>query len=299
MDINFEYLRCFKIVAETGTVSKASLSLNLSQPAISIQIKKLETQVGKVLFERTNRGLHLTAYGERLLEIANRAAELQQDALSILSSNNKPRGKVRIGTYTTASSYLLTKPMKAFLTRYSDVSISYHYDPVEVMLAKIKNKELDAAILSDFNGDAALESVALWKDKMVLVGAKELTDRLPKKLKPGDLSELDFLSYPLRFDLCYQKIERQLGKYLAKANIVCESTSFDTLKQMVLVGAGITFMPHYLVQNEIEEKKLKVIEVEDVEIPVEFSFVSRGDQSASAATIAMKNLLLDWFKKSR
>lgn len=297
MDINLGYLRCFKLVAETGTVSKASLILNLSQPAISIQIKKLEAQIGKPLFERTNRGLHLTATGERLMEVAGRAAELQQEVLSILSSDEKPRGKVRIGTYTTASSYLLASPMKNFLAENPGVNISYYYDPVEVMLAKIKTKELDAAVLSDFNGDASLESVSLWKDKMVFVGSREQTDRLPKKLRPSDLSKIDFLSYPLRFDICYQRVEKQLGKYLAKANVVCESTSFDTLKQMILVGAGVTFMPHYLVQNEIKEKKLKIIEIEGIELPVEFSFVSRGDHSTSPATIALKKLLLDWFKR--
>ncbi len=299
MDIDFGYLRCFKAVAETGTVSKACLILNLSQPAISMQIKKLENQVGKILFERTNRGLLLTVAGERLLEVANRAAELQQEALMILSSKDKPQGKVRIGTYTTASSYLLALPMKAFLTQNHGVSISYHYDPVEVMLAKIKTKELEAAVLSDFDGDATLEAVSLWKDKMVLVGTIEQADRLPKKMKARDLSEVDFLSYPLRLDLCYQRIEKQFGKYLSKANVVCESASFDTLKQMLLVGAGITFMPHYLVKNEIKEKKLKVIEIENIEIPVHFSFVSRGAHASSAATIAMKNLLSDWFKKNR
>ncbi len=299
MDIDFGYLRCFKAVAETGKVSKACLILNLSQPAISMQIKKLENQVGKILFQRTNRGLLLTVAGERLLEVANRAAELQQEALLILSSSDKPQGKVRIGTYTTASSYLLAHPMKVFLTQNHGVSISYHYDPVEVMLAKIKTKELEAAVISDFDGDASLEAVSLWKDKMVLVGTIEQADRLPKKMKARDLSEIDFLSYPLRLDLCYQRIEKQFGKYLSKANIVCETASFDTLKQMLLVGAGITFMPHYLVQNEIKEKRLKVIEMENIEIPVEFSFVSRGTHASSAATIAMKNLLLDWFKKNR
>jgi DNA-binding transcriptional LysR family regulator len=298
MDIDFGYLRCFKAVAEAGSVSKASLALGLSQPAISIQIKKLEAQVGKSLFERTNRGLYLTSTGERLLEVAMRATELQHDVQSILSSHDEPRGRLRIGTYTTASSYLLAAPMKKFLDENSGVSICYHYDPVEVMLAKIKTKELEAAVLSDFNRDATLEAVSIWKDRMVFVGTKEQADRLPKKLKPSDLSKIDFLSYPLRLDLCYQRVEKLLGKHLVRANVVCESTSFDTLKQMLLLGTGVTFMPHYLVQNEIKDKRLRVMEIEGVDLPVEFSFVSRGDHSSSAGVIALKKLLLAWFKKT-
>ncbi|MCM0607257.1 MAG: LysR family transcriptional regulator [Xanthomonadaceae bacterium] len=296
MNLDFGLLRCFKVVGEHQSISKASLTLNFSQPAISLQIKRLEQHLGKQLFERNNRGLTLTAFGEKMMSVANKAEELQIEMNTVVTSNDKPTGRVRVGTYTTASSYLLADPVNKYLKNYPNVTLSYSYDPVEVMLAKIKSKELDAAVLSDFNGDATLEAVPLWKDKMVFVAAPELYKKLPGKIKPHELSSIDFLSYPLRFDLCYRGIEKSFGKYLAKSNVVFESTSFDTLKQMLLLGTGATFMPHYLIKNEIKEKKLKVIEIEGAELPVEFSFISLGDHSASTATVALKTTILNWYK---
>jgi DNA-binding transcriptional LysR family regulator len=296
MVVEFALLHCLKIVAESQTISRASLVLNLSQPAISLQIKRLEQQLGKKLFERTNRGLSLTTFGEKLLEISHRSEELQKEIQGLAHSKGRPTGKIRIGTYTTASSYLLAEPAKTFLQNNPGTCINYSYDPVEVTLAKIRSKELEAAVLSDFTGDASLESVKLWSDRLVYVVSSEMAKKLPASIKAEQVSKIDFLSYPLRYDLCYRSVEKKLGRYLAKTNVVLESTSFDTLKQMVLLGAGATFMPYYLVKNEIKQKLLKIIEIENINFSVTFSYVSLGSQLTNSGTTAFKETLLKYFK---
>ena len=85
-------LRVFQSVASTGSMSKAALELNTVQSNVTARIKSLEDEVGFVLFERTNRGVTLTAAGQRLLPFAARAARLLDDAKRAVADQGTPSG---------------------------------------------------------------------------------------------------------------------------------------------------------------------------------------------------------------
>lgn len=292
MALDLNLLKCFAAVAETGNISKAGSTLNLSQPAISTQIKKLEEQVGQTLFNRHNRGLTLSEAGVELLAYARRIAEIERSMITFFQNESvEPSGVVRVGSYTTATSYLVSAPVTKFLRSYPNVAVNYDYDESKAILRKVGSFELDCAILSDVPQHELLDRTLFFKDRLVFAASPSRPEAKKRGLTPKELVSTEFLSYPHRTDLCYRRVERHYGSYLAKARIVLESTSFDTLKQMLLHGAGCTFIPRYLIAHELMEGKLVEVPVDGPALPIHFYFVTRRNSALSRATRALHHAI--------
>lgn len=298
MEIDLNLLKCFKAVADQSSISKASKVIHLSQPAISLQIKRLEQQVGRALFSRHNRGLILTDFGIKFLEITHQFICLQENLTSLVEGSEKvPSGILRIGTYTTSSSYLLADPVSTFLKSNGRVSIRYSYEESETIIDRLKSNSINCAVLSFAPPDPQLDVKTFYKDELVFAISSKHRDSKHRKVSPRDLGHFDFLSYPLRYDLCYRMVEAKFGAHLAKSNVVLETESFDTLKQMLLRGVGATFIPRYLVEKELNSGQLVEIKVGNVALPLSFSLITKEKSSLSLATQFFRDTVLNHFKK--
>ena len=285
MHLDLNLLKCFRAVAETGSVSKAGAILNLSQPAISTQIKKLEEQLGRGLFNRHNRGLSLSEAGTELLAYARQIANTERSLVTFFQNERaEPTGVIRVGSYTTATSYLIARTVAKFLKGNPGVSVTYDYDESKSILRKIAAYELDCAILSDVPDHDLLDRTLFFKDRLVFAASPSRPEAKKQRLTPKDFASMEFLSYPHRTDLCYRRVEEHYGRHLLKARVVLESTSFDTLKQMLLHGAGCTFIPKYLVASELKAGKLVEIPIEGPALPIQFYFITRRGSNLSRAT---------------
>lgn len=293
MNFDLNLLKCFHQVAVNKSISLASSTLHLSQPAVSLQIKKLEDQLGKALFDRHNRGLILTPFGHLFLEKTNRILKIQDEMTDLAkASESTPSGQLRVGTYTTASSYLLAPCTTQFLTQFKEVSLSYDYSESKILLEKIKNYQLECAVLTDVPPDKQLHSQPFFKDELIFVISSDRRASKTKNIQPKDLSKFDFLSYPLRYDLCYRTVEAKFGTYLSQCRIPLETESFDTLKQMLLLGVGATFIPKYLIAKELKSGQLTEIHIGQSKLPIHFSVVTKKESDLStAAKFFIKNVI--------
>lgn len=291
MDLN--KFRYFQAVATTLNVSKAAKLVHLSQPALSLQIKSLEQELGLKLFERNNRGLILTEEGKKLFERSQLLRDWEKETKDTLNELNEPQGKVSIGTYTTASSYLITPRLKPFLQNFNQISITYDYSDTDTIISKVKNLELDCAIISEVPDDFGIEKTPFLNSKLILVSHRDR--KFLKEITPSQLSQIDFLSYPLRLDYCYMEVERKLGKFLKKSNNIIESTSFDTLKQSLLANLGISFMPEYLIKDELNSKILIPTKIKGVKLPIQFSFITKKGRKLPRRVQEFKNYFLNSF----
>ena len=288
MDLN--KIKYFQSVATTLNISKACKLVHLSQPALSLQIQGLENELGFKLFERNNRGLILTEEGHKLQERANLLIDWERQTKDIIHELNMPAGTLKIGTYTTASSYLLSPILKDFFKTFNEINISYDYSSTDKIIEKIKMLELDCAIISEVPVVNGMTAIPFYQNELVLAASSK--NNIPSKIKPSDLSIFPFLSYPLRLDYCYKEIERKVGKFLKHSKVKIESESFDTLKQSLLADLGITFMPRYLIENELKSKKLKTINISGLTLPITFSFVFKTERKLPARIKVFKDYLL-------
>jgi len=275
MDLN--KILYFQVVAELGSISKACQVVHLSQPALSIQMQGLEAELGVTLFKRYNRGLILTEEGKLLLERARLLKEWTSETKDYLGQVKAPTGGVRVGTYTTASSYLLSPILKDFFSQYPNIEILYDYSPTDTLIQKLKAMNLDCVIVSEAPEEVGIKAKAFFKSELILVCAEK--SKIPSRLSPEGLSEHPFLSYPLKHDYCYREVERKFGRFLKKSTTPISSESFETLKQGVLSDLGMSFMPEYLIKTELSKKVMRKIDFTGSKLPIEFSLlVTKGSK---------------------
>ena len=91
------------------------------------------------------------------------------------------------------------------------------------------------------------------------------------------------------------EVERKLGKFLKKSNNIIESTSFDTLKQSLLANLGISFMPEYLIKDELNSKILIPTKIKGVKLPIQFSFITKKGRKLPRRVQEFKNYFLNSF----
>ena len=142
--MNWDKLRVFHVVAETGSFTGAGSILNLSQSAVSRQIRSLEESLNLPLFHRHARGLLLTEQGEELYHTARDIyAKLSMTEARLLEIRERPTGPLKITTTVGFGSLWLTEHIGEFLDRYPDISVSLFVTDVEL---DITMREADVAI---------------------------------------------------------------------------------------------------------------------------------------------------------
>lgn len=249
--MDWDKLKIFHVVAQAGSFTEASGTLNLSQSAISRQIQSLEQTLKTSLFERHARGLSLTEDGETLFKTANEViVHLKDVETSLMEKKNKPSGKLIVTTVVGFGSIWLTPRIKEFMDKYPEMEI-------EVI---VTDKELD---LSTREAD-----VAVWMRQPTQLSyiQKKLIDinyhiyGSPKYLEengyPNNIKDLDkhkFIVYgkgtpsPLSQTDWILKVGK---KDSSKRKPVMRVNNIYSLLLAVESGVGLAALPDYMVQEK-------------------------------------------------
>ncbi|MBC07917.1 LysR family transcriptional regulator [Thalassospira sp.] len=168
-NLDVAVLRAFVTVAQTGSMTGAAEMLNLTQGAISQQIKRLETQFERALFERTRKGLHLTQDGEKLLRKAQRMLVLNDEIWQEMRDDGYV-GKLTVGIpYDLVGSFMRT-PLRKFCDQYPGIELSLRCHSSPELKTFLQNGEVDIALIEEpvgqITGDCLLVAPLVW------VGAK-------------------------------------------------------------------------------------------------------------------------------
>jgi DNA-binding transcriptional LysR family regulator len=249
--MDWDKLKIFHVVAQAGSFTEASGTLNLSQSAISRQIQSLEQTLKTSLFERHARGLSLTEDGETLFKTANEViVHLKDVETSLMEKKNKPTGKLIVTTVVGFGSIWLTPRIKEFMDKYPEME-------VEVI---VTDKELD---LSTREAD-----VAVWMRQPTQLSyiQKKLIDinyhiyGSPKYLEengyPNTVKDLDkhkFIVYGKGTPSPLSQIDwiLKVGKKdSSKRKPVMRVNNIYSLLLAVESGVGLAALPDYMVQEK-------------------------------------------------
>lgn len=175
--MNFTQIRSFNAVASLGSFTAAAKKLNVSQSAISEQIREAEAKSKIKLFLRKGSGVTLTEYGKKLYDITVNIDDIKEQAENLLgSAKNLTSGALRIGT--VAPIHLMSL-VKVFLSKYPRVNLSILFGNSEVTLEKLKKKDIDVGILADISDEKDIYSKPLIRDKLIAFVSKK--NKLAKK----------------------------------------------------------------------------------------------------------------------
>lgn len=186
MQLDWEKLRLFHVVAEAGSFTEAAKRLHMSQPALSRQIQALEATLGAKLFHRHARGLAMTHEGEQLHEAtAEMNLRIERTQQGIEFSRDKPTGELRVSTTVSFGSTWLARQLKDFVDLYPDINLTLLLSDDDVDLAK---READVAIRFHAPHQSDLIQRPLAVVRYSLCASPEY---LAKHGAPGTVEELD------------------------------------------------------------------------------------------------------------
>ena len=262
MEIDIELYKIFYTVAKLGNITKAANSLYISQPAVTMNIKKLEDLLETTLFIRTKRGVILTNEGKVLFEYVEKAIEnfkIGENRLSGLK--NMETGNIRIGIGTTLTKYFLVDHLEKFHEEYPKVSINIDTSMTSEILNKLNDGKVDIAIITN---DTNLKNfnIEYSKDIQYTFICNKNYIELTKKTIPIE----ELIKYPMLLQHIHSNSRKILDKFLAENNIVInnsdiELSSYALIIEFARIGMGIGFVAEDFIQKELNNKELFKINV--------------------------------------
>ena len=272
--INLELYRIFYIVAETNSITKASEILNISQPAVTKQIKNLEEELNTPLFNRTKKGVTLNECGQKIFLKVKHALNLLDEAEKEYGAyNNLTTGTIKIGTSTSLIRNYLLKYIETFHNKYPNIIVEIHTDPTKEMIQKLKNGALDIIIgkYPDYI-DKELQYTELSKTRYIFVANKNYFD-IHNPIKAQDLEKL-----PILLQKAPSNSRAHAEEFFKKNHIALNPLmnigSSNLLIDFIKLGYGVGYVTELYVKDMLESKELYKIETSPESEDVSFGIIS-------------------------
>ena len=240
MNVNLELYKTFYVVAKYKHMTKASEELHVSQPAISQAIKKLEEELGGVLFVRSNKGMELTQEGEMFYSYVSGALKLINDAENEFGSFKKlTKGEIKIGCSASLTKLVLLQALKEFHQDYPGIKINVVNELTSNLISDLKLGKLDFVIFNESNiKEEVLELRKLKELKLGFVYN-------PKCFEDKIVNIEDLNNYPLILQKEASNTRKFLDNLLLAKGIrlvpKMEVVSQDLIMEFANIGLGFGF----------------------------------------------------------
>ncbi|MFZ2987592.1 LysR substrate-binding domain-containing protein [Ideonella sp.] len=284
-------LRIFEAAASTGNFSRAAELLNLTQPAISVQIKTLEDEVGTPLFDKNARPIALTDAGREFLRHARvilAQVRTAEDAMATLEGTF--RGQLHLGVVSTAN-YFAPKLMMAFRRIYPDVRLKLSVGKRDEILAMLNDHRLDIAIAGYPPAHADIDAEAFARHPHCIVASASHPLRDERHIDWSALIDEPFL-FREAGSATRQFFEHLLQCRSIQVHVSSEFQGTETIKQAVMAGMGLTFISAHAVQTELEASCMAILDVIDMPKMLDWCVLTRRDAPLSAVSQAFKDFVM-------
>ncbi|MFT7668388.1 MAG: LysR family hydrogen peroxide-inducible transcriptional activator [Planctomycetota bacterium] len=255
-------IQYFIALAESAAFRRGARRLGVSQPTLSNQIAALENALGLKLFERSQSGALLTPAGRDLLISARRVVEEFQGFLDRAESMTRgPAGTYRLGVTATLGPYLLPLVLPGIHRKYESLKFYVREGAPQHIEDNLLAGEHDLILTPLPVSAGDLTVVPLFREPLRLVMAKEHRLASKKRIDPVDLHDEPVLTLE-EHHLFHHQIRGLCERLGARPLYDYEGTSLDTLRQMVVMGIGVAFLPALYVRSEIHQPtELRVTDV--------------------------------------
>ncbi|TDJ63958.1 MAG: LysR family transcriptional regulator [Proteobacteria bacterium] len=281
--MDFEALRAFVAVAETGSFTRAAAQIYLTQPAVSKRIGTLEAELGTRLFDRIGHGIHLTEAGRTLLVRAQTILSQVEDAKRSLPAQSGPvSGELSMATSHHVGLHRLPAVLKRFHEAYPAVSLDLHFMDSEVACAAIQQGQLELAVVTLPPRDyASIERVRVWDDPLEIVVGRSHPLARRTRIKPTNLVEYPAI-LPGPGTYTREIVLAALAPIRHELNVVMSTNYLEVLKMLAGIGLGWSALPRTMIDDE-----LKVVHIDRVHIRRELGIVLHRARTLSNAGQAM------------
>ncbi|XYI37555.1 DNA-binding transcriptional regulator, LysR family [Cupriavidus necator] len=270
MTLDLRHLLAFLAVCEHGSLGRAAAQLNLTQPALSRTIQRLEAQLDAPLFERYATGMVLTAYGEALLPHANLLRhEAEHATEAVRALRGLAAGTIRVGTVASVASVVLPEAIEAVLARWPGLRVRIVEGVGDFLADALLRREIDLAIgiaLPENEEICAVADVG-WSDSSFVVAAAghPLTGRTALRL--ADTAACRWVMPP-RGTAPFDELQRLFARAgLPPPDIVAETRSIIALKALVARAGFLSWMAAPMYEAEQKAGMILPLPIEGAQAP--------------------------------
>jgi DNA-binding transcriptional LysR family regulator len=260
--LDMRYLRCFVIVAEELNFTRAAERLRTSQPTLSVQIRRLEREVGTALFAREGRGVALTDAGQVFLNQARKTlADVERGVALARQAANGELGHLSIG-YDASSEFLIfPKVVPAFRKKWPHVHLSFHNMKNSQQLEGLRRDELDLGFVFLPAPEDEFDVAPLTSVPLVLALPADHRLASSPVVLVKELSHEPLILFPRGLDPdTYKQIEQMFMAAGAAMNVVLETAVFLSGINFVSLGIGCSFFGDYARRVKWDNVVYKTIE---------------------------------------
>jgi DNA-binding transcriptional LysR family regulator len=283
MDIG--QLEAFLAVTEERGFSRAAARLHRTQPAVSQAIRKLEEELGEVLFERSSRDGTLTAAGEVLQDYAARLIRLRGEAeRAVAELKSLERGRLQLAANEYTCLYLL-KVLDRFRRLCPQIGVTVHRSLASGIPEGILRRTAEIGVLSFHPEGAHFKSIAVYTDELAFVVSPRHPLAGQQSVFIEELGAENFIAHNVPSPLRRQVIAA-FQKHGTPLNMGVELPSLEAIKRFVAMGNGVALVPGLTVEREIENGELVRVSVEALGFQRQLRLVHRNPATLSHAAVA-------------
>ena len=254
--MELKQLEYFQMTSRLKNITRAAKRLSVSQPNITVAIKKLEAELGIQLFERSQKQLSLTPEGAVFLNRIEQALRNIQDAvLEVNDYKQLKKGTIKIGIPSMIGAYLFPKIFSGFQKKFSHLDV-YLYEKGSMSIREsLERDELDFGIVIISNASPSLQLLPMSTNQVVACVPDSHPLARKNKFSWTDINNIDLIMLK-EGSFIRNMILNKLKENNIKPNIVLESNQIETIKGLISSNVGMAFLLDFIVQDSPHIKTL-------------------------------------------
>lgn len=290
-NLTLKQLRALSAIGRTRKIVSAAKELNLTPPAVTLQLQQLEEETGFRLFDRTSDGLRPTDAGQAMLDTAAQVWALLaagEDRLAALKGLSA--GRVAVGVVSTAK-YFAPNLVAAFAKAHPGVELRLRVGNRDDIIAALREFQIDVAIMGTGPRDLPVEAASIGDHPLIIVAPPDHPLAAARGIPKARMAEEVFLTREegsgtrTSMEVYLDGLPRRSGA------LRIEMGSNETIKQAVMAGLGIAFISAHTVAAEIETGRLVNLDVEGLPVRRQWFVVRRADKAMMPAAEAFAAFL--------
>jgi DNA-binding transcriptional LysR family regulator len=290
--LTIRQLQVFVCAARHLSFARAAEELHLTQPAISMQVKELESAVGLPLFDRGGRRIALTTPGEYFLVHARRMLAALKDAADAMARmKGVESGRLTIGIVSTAK-YFVPRLLAEFRREHPAVELRLEVGNRQALVGQLQNNEVDLAIMGTPPRELETRAEPFAANPLVIVASPQHRLAPLSQVPPGLLSDEVFL---VREPGSGTRASMEIflkERHIHPATLV-EMPSNETIKQAVMADMGVSFLSMHTMGLELNAGVIKVLEVDGLPLMRRWHVVNLRAKLLSPAAEAFRYFILE------
>jgi DNA-binding transcriptional LysR family regulator len=266
--MEFDDVRAFVSVADTGSVSLAAGDLHVTQSAVTRRLQRLEMSLGAVMLDRRTRPITLTAAGQAALERCRRLLNDVREVRAATGNGRFPAGELRVGVAHALTELTLTEPVGAVRRKFPNVALRLSTGWSRDLLERVRTKALDAAVILLPEGERLPAEAAgkeIGKERLVVVAARQRGRSRVRRMQ--DLGGVQWILNP---EGCAARAA--LRKRLLQANIdmavAVEAYNYELQLTLVAQGRGLSLVPERILLGSRLKARLRILRVSGLDFPL-------------------------------